>query len=200
MKLSLLIIKYISLPQFRFFYQILQFHLNKLFKPISLSPLYISALSPPNSLIIPPTLPTLPFKVCMYVCMTEFFCFIITGYFTSERMSRRNGPELELKLNLSPQRLHPRVESPAVADISSELCVSSKMNNDVDMTDAIEYSNSPEATSSLSSMVLVGCPRCLMYVMLSENDSKCSQCKSTVLLDFLHDTATTTTNVETRNS
>ncbi|CAI0391374.1 unnamed protein product [Linum tenue] len=36
-------------------------------------------------------------------------------------------------------------------------------------------------------MVLVGCPRCLMYVMLSEDDPKCPKCKSTVLLDFLHD-------------
>ncbi|CAN1306487.1 Protein GL2-INTERACTING REPRESSOR 1 [Linum perenne] len=33
-------------------------------------------------------------------------------------------------------------------------------------------------------MVLVGCPRCLMYVMLSEDDPKCPKCKSTVLLDF----------------
>ncbi|CBI30362.3 unnamed protein product, partial [Vitis vinifera] len=28
-------------------------------------------------------------------------------------------------------------------------------------------------------MVLVGCPRCLMYVMLSEDDPKCPKCKST---------------------
>ncbi|CAL9185611.1 unnamed protein product [Musa hybrid cultivar] len=39
---------------------------------------------------------------------------------------------------------------------------------------------SPEATS----MVLAGCPRCLMYVMLSEKDPKCPKCNSTVLLDF----------------
>ncbi|MBA0728992.1 hypothetical protein Golax_020658 [Gossypium laxum] len=117
-------------------------------------------------------------------------------------MSRRNGPKLELKLNLSPPRLNPLVESPRRAATLSPTsppssCVSSEMNNDVDMTDAIGYSNSPEATSS-SAMVLVGCPRCLMYVMLSKNDPKCPQCKSTVLLDFLHDTATTTTNAETR--
>ncbi|XP_078441474.1 uncharacterized protein LOC144711362 [Wolffia australiana] len=42
---------------------------------------------------------------------------------------------------------------------------------------------SPEATS----MMLVGCPRCLMYVMLSENEPKCPKCKSSVLLDFLND-------------
>ncbi|KAE8713169.1 hypothetical protein F3Y22_tig00110213pilonHSYRG00047 [Hibiscus syriacus] len=114
-------------------------------------------------------------------------------------MSRRNGPKLELKLNLSPPRLNPRVESPSreatVSPTSSpSSCVSS---HDVDMTDAVGYASSPDATSS--PMVLVGCPRCFMYVMLSENDPKCPKCKSTVLLDFLHDTATTA-NVKTRKS
>jgi hypothetical protein len=40
-------------------------------------------------------------------------------------------------------------------------------------------SNSPDA-----SMIVVGCPRCMMYVMLSEQDQKCPKCKSTVLVDF----------------
>ncbi|XWS66607.1 hypothetical protein CRYUN_Cryun05aG0214500 [Craigia yunnanensis] len=112
-------------------------------------------------------------------------------------MSRRNGPKLELKLNLSPPRLNPRVQSPSRSATVSPTsppssCVSSEMNQDVD-TSTVRYSSSPEATS----MFLVGCPRCLMYVMLSEDDPKCPKCKSTVLLDFLHDTATTTT-VKTR--
>ncbi|OEL29784.1 hypothetical protein BAE44_0009201 [Dichanthelium oligosanthes] len=36
-------------------------------------------------------------------------------------------------------------------------------------------------------MVVVGCPRCLMYVMLSgeEQQPKCPRCKSPVLLHFL---------------
>ncbi|KAG0481052.1 hypothetical protein HPP92_011910 [Vanilla planifolia] len=42
--------------------------------------------------------------------------------------------------------------------------------------------DSPEAKS----MVLAGCPRCLIYVMLSEEDPKCPNCKSNVLLDFHH--------------
>ncbi|WRX25031.1 hypothetical protein QQP08_017518 [Theobroma cacao] len=113
-------------------------------------------------------------------------------------MSRRNGPKLELKLNLSPPRINPRVESPSRSATVSPTsppssCVSSEMNQDVDAS--VRYSSSPEATS----MVLVGCPRCLMYVMLSEDDPKCPKCKSTVLLDFLHDTATTTT-IKTRKS
>ncbi|GMJ07140.1 hypothetical protein like AT3G11600 [Hibiscus trionum] len=97
-------------------------------------------------------------------------------------MSRRNGPKLELKLNISP----PRVESPGRSPtVSPSSCMSSEMIQDVD----VRYLSSPEATS----MVLVGCLRCLMYVMLSEDDPKCPKCKSAVLLDFLHDTATTTT-------
>ncbi|KAL9373957.1 hypothetical protein Peur_033577 [Populus x canadensis] len=115
-------------------------------------------------------------------------------------MSRRNGslPKLDLKLNLSPPRVNPRVESPGRSATVSPTsppssCVSSEMSQD----DTLRYSSSPEATS----MVLVGCPRCLMYVMLSENDPKCPKCKSTWLLDFLHDNSnTTTTTMKTRKS
>ncbi|KAK8554027.1 hypothetical protein V6N13_072948 [Hibiscus sabdariffa] len=112
-------------------------------------------------------------------------------------MSRRNGPKLGLKLKLSPSRVNPRVESPSRSATVSPTsppssCVSSEMDQDVD-TGNVRYLISPESTS----MVLVGCPRCLMYVMLSEDDPKCPKCKSAVLLDFLHDTATTT-NINTR--
>ncbi|MED6184575.1 Protein GL2-INTERACTING REPRESSOR 1 [Stylosanthes scabra] len=110
-------------------------------------------------------------------------------------MSRRNGPKLDLKLNLSPPRAdRRRLESPTRSTTASPTsppssCVSSELNQEDNSN--LRYSNSPEATS----MVLVGCPRCLMYVMLSEDDPKCPKCKSTVLLDFLHDNSTTTTNV-----
>ncbi|KAI3855168.1 hypothetical protein MKX03_021521 [Papaver bracteatum] len=114
----------------------------------------------------------------------------------SRRMSRHGkGPRLDLKLNLSPPRVNnitnPRqVESPnhnrrsgnSSPTSPPSSCVSSENSND----DTLRYSSSPEATS----MVLVGCPRCLMYVMLSEEDPKCPKCKSTVLLDFLHDNTT----------
>ncbi|KAK4419435.1 protein salt-induced and EIN3/EIL1-dependent 1 [Sesamum alatum] len=92
-------------------------------------------------------------------------------------MSRRNGPRLDLKLNLSPPRANrPRVESPTRSSTVSppSSCVSSEQD---------ESSTSPEATS----MMLVGCPRCLMYVMLAEEDPRCPKCKSTVLLDFVRD-------------
>ncbi|KAM7270339.1 hypothetical protein ACFE04_029553 [Oxalis oulophora] len=115
-------------------------------------------------------------------------------------MSRRNGSKLDLKLNLSPPRGSRNIvnqspnNSPAVSPTSPpSSCVSSEMNAQDDNNR--RYSSSPEATS----MVLVGCPRCLMYVMLSEDDPKCPKCKSTVLLDFLHDNTTTTT-VKTRRN
>ncbi|CAI0391219.1 unnamed protein product [Linum tenue] len=94
-------------------------------------------------------------------------------------MSRRNNnPKLELKLNLSPpsrMRLESSPSRSATVSPTSppSSCVSSELNQDSD--------------SEATSMVLVGCPRCLMYVMLSEDDPKCPKCKSTVLLDFLHD-------------
>ncbi|XP_038905681.1 uncharacterized protein LOC120091651 [Benincasa hispida] len=107
-------------------------------------------------------------------------------------MSRRSSgsvPKLELKLNLSPPRPHPLASSPSRSATVSPTsppssCVSSELNQD-DGGASLRYSSSPEATS----MVLVGCPRCLMYVMLSENEPKCPKCKSSVLLDFLHDGA-----------
>ncbi|KAE9585361.1 hypothetical protein Lal_00017799 [Lupinus albus] len=97
-------------------------------------------------------------------------------------MSSLNGsrPKLDLKVNLSPPRAeHHRgglAWSPTPSSTVSPptSCVSSDDNR---------YSNSPEATS----IVLVGCPRCLMYVMLSQEDPKCPKCKNTVLVDFLHD-------------
>ena len=100
-------------------------------------------------------------------------------------MKRKANPPLDLKLNLSPPpppRANPEVESPKLSAASSEVsprssCVSMEVSSEE------QQLNSPEA----SSMVLVGCPRCLMYVMLSEVDRKCPKCKSTVLLDFLND-------------
>ncbi|KAL6559143.1 hypothetical protein OROHE_006512 [Orobanche hederae] len=95
-------------------------------------------------------------------------------------MSRRNGPKLDLKLNLSPPRTsRPRVEHPASPTSPQTSCVSLELNH---QEESHRYSSSPEATS----MMLVGCPRCLMYVMLSEEDPRCPKCKSTVLLDVNH--------------
>lgn len=96
-----------------------------------------------------------------------------------------SNPKLELKLNLSPPRRqaespHESVSSAEVSPRSS--CVSRETSPDD--SGLLRYSSSPESSSS---MMLVGCPRCLMYVMLLEDDPKCPKCKSTVLLDFMHE-------------
>ncbi|KAE8725141.1 hypothetical protein F3Y22_tig00009009pilonHSYRG00127 [Hibiscus syriacus] len=104
-------------------------------------------------------------------------------------MSHGNGPRLELKLNLSPPRDNPGGESPTAATSPPSSCVSSEMNQ---LLEVDSSSTSLDAVAvETETMLLVGCPRCLMYVMLSGNDPKCPKCKSTVLLDFLHDITTT---------
>ncbi|PKA58323.1 hypothetical protein AXF42_Ash013829 [Apostasia shenzhenica] len=101
-------------------------------------------------------------------------------------MSRSSGktPKPELRLNLTrggPSRIvagGDQAQSPKRSSTSSSSpssCVSSE-------NDQKAAQNSPEAKS----MVLAGCPRCLIYVMLSDEDPKCPRCKSTVLLDFHH--------------
>ncbi|XWS52808.1 hypothetical protein CRYUN_Cryun11dG0103900 [Craigia yunnanensis] len=100
-------------------------------------------------------------------------------------MSRRaNSPKPDLRLNLSPPRANQQVGLPNTSVSFREMspessCVSSEPDDSM-MT---QYTSSPEATS----MALVGCPRCLMYVLLSEVDPKCPRCKSTVFLDFLNE-------------
>nr|XP_043612222.1 protein GL2-INTERACTING REPRESSOR 1-like [Erigeron canadensis]XP_043612223.1 protein GL2-INTERACTING REPRESSOR 1-like [Erigeron canadensis] len=109
-------------------------------------------------------------------------------------MSRRNGgggPKLDLKLNLSPptRRRPIMIESPnESATVSpTNSCLSSELVHD---ETGLHYSTSPEATS----MMLVGCPRCLMYIMLSEEYPKCPKCKSTVLLDVVQNNVKKTKN------
>ncbi|KAK8588761.1 hypothetical protein V6N13_087658 [Hibiscus sabdariffa] len=109
-------------------------------------------------------------------------------------MSRGNGPELELKLNLSPPRVDPGVESPTVVTSPPSSCVSLEMNQLQEVESSSSSSDATAAVAVTETMLLVGCPRCLMYVMLSENDPKCPKCKSTVLLHFLQHIATFNNN------
>ncbi|CAO2841059.1 unnamed protein product [Amaranthus hypochondriacus] len=96
--------------------------------------------------------------------------------------SNNNEEELELKLNLSATTTRVVRRQRRMSTSSSEQEESeSPTRSCVSSEESLKYSSSPEATS----MVLVGCPRCLMYVMLSEADPRCPKCKSTVLLDFL---------------
>ncbi|CAK7329146.1 unnamed protein product [Dovyalis caffra] len=109
-------------------------------------------------------------------------------------MSQRgNSPMLDLKLNLSPPRPNQQVESPnaSVSNSSFEMSAeSSCVSSEPEDMSTVNYPSSPDTTP----MLLVGCPRCLMYVMLSEVDPRCPKCKSTVLLDFLREENTKKTN------
>ncbi|KAI4334195.1 hypothetical protein L6164_018914 [Bauhinia variegata] len=123
----------------------------------------------------------------------------------------RGSSRMELRLNLSPHPAPTREQanSSSLADQSPDQFSTSSI---------LSYSSEATATEgsipSVSSVVeenhlelqqqhhnehehanmvtremhLVGCPRCLMYVMLSEvdTDPKCPKCNNTVLLDFLN--------------
>ncbi|KAM0946214.1 hypothetical protein DsansV1_C09g0092611 [Dioscorea sansibarensis] len=101
------------------------------------------------------------------------------------------SPKLGLKLNRSPPRRRsvgpsrereghnsPNKSSPMSPRSPQSSCLSSESDQGMK-----HYSSSPEIVS----MVLAGCSRCLIYVMVSEEDPKCPKCKSLVLLDFLND-------------
>ncbi|BAT92107.1 hypothetical protein LR48_Vigan05g165400 [Vigna angularis] len=96
---------------------------------------------------------------------------------------RGRSANVEFELSLSP----PTTANSSLANpssSSSSLCL---------------YSSDPESCVSsetneeIRSMLLVGCLRCLMYVLFTKDDPnpKCPRCKSTVLLHFLNNSQNT---------
>ncbi|URD82700.1 hypothetical protein MUK42_02448 [Musa troglodytarum] len=102
------------------------------------------------------------------------------------RMSRRSGhgesQKLDLKLNLA---------LPTRGDTSRRMATTGGDDSPRGSSSPSSCLSSEADSPEGPSMVLAGCPRCLMYVMLPGDDPKCPKCKSAVLLDFLHDTTTT---------
>ncbi|GJM85176.1 hypothetical protein PR202_ga01604 [Eleusine coracana subsp. coracana] len=105
----------------------------------------------------------------------------------SRGRSGGRGLDLKLNLNLSPppppaaRRGAARTAASSDEESSSpSSCLSSE--GEREQGHGLQWSDSPEATP----MVLAACPRCLMYVMLSETDPRCPRCLNPVLLDFLH--------------
>ncbi|XP_028808261.1 uncharacterized protein LOC114762839 [Neltuma alba] len=94
----------------------------------------------------------------------------------------RRSPRLDLRLNLSP------------VNSSSEIVTWSNNSSEttVEGSSCVSWEAENESVETRS-MQLVGCRRCLMYVLLSDVDPKCPKCKSTVLLDFLNDDTSSTT-------
>ncbi|EMS53143.1 hypothetical protein CFC21_017327 [Triticum aestivum] len=106
----------------------------------------------------------------------------------SNRKSSSKG--LDLKLNLSlPARGDSSNRVMADEESSPSSCLSSENEH------GLQWSNSPEATS----MVLAACPRCFIYVMLPQDDPRCPQCKSPVLLDFLQDSGNNNNNTNSNS-
>uniref|UniRef100_A0ACD5UAS1 Uncharacterized protein n=1 Tax=Avena sativa TaxID=4498 RepID=A0ACD5UAS1_AVESA len=105
----------------------------------------------------------------------------------SRSNKRSSSKGLDLKLNLSLPTRGNSSNNRAMAndeESSPSSCLSSESEH------GLQWSNSPEATS----MVLAACPRCFIYVMLPQDDPRCPQCKSPVLLDFLQDNSTSSNN------
>ncbi|TKW39540.1 hypothetical protein SEVIR_1G185600v4 [Setaria viridis] len=106
-----------------------------------------------------------------------------------QRQSGMSRGGLDLKLHLSPPAAAAAASPASSSDeewssSSPSSCLSSEGEREPPQRGhhGLQWSDSPEATS----MVLAACPRCLMYVMLSEADPRCPRCRSPVLLDFLH--------------
>ncbi|KAM3299061.1 hypothetical protein ACQJBY_040515 [Aegilops geniculata] len=57
-------------------------------------------------------------------------------------------------------------------------------------------SSDEEEVAAAKAMVVAGCPRCLMYVMLSSEPPRCPRCNSPVLLQFLHGADADTANAD----
>jgi hypothetical protein len=118
------------------------------------------------------------------------------------RMSRNNGKasKLEfLRLGLSRARgggssttTRPggdnsnRTSSPRRVSSSSS-STASPPSSCVSSEGSPEAAAPPGGGGAAPTMVLAGCPRCMMYVMLSREDPRCPRCLSAVLLDFNDD-------------
>ncbi|ESW22036.1 hypothetical protein PHAVU_005G121300 [Phaseolus vulgaris] len=99
-------------------------------------------------------------------------------------MCKRKSPGLNLKVpsrTTSPEfSSSSSGEWPELSCSSSSSSVSYSPKISLEEEEKVDGANAPEAKA----MDLVGCPRCFMYVMLSEKDPKCPKCNSTVFLEF----------------
>ncbi|KAJ9178676.1 hypothetical protein P3X46_010541 [Hevea brasiliensis] len=94
-----------------------------------------------------------------------------------------NSPKLDLKLNLSP----PSANSDAAESGTSSSEMSPK-SSCVSLESVPEMSNYASSLET-SSMMLVDCPRCLMYVMLLDVNPKCPSARAQSCLMFSATTA-----------
>ncbi|ONM36223.1 uncharacterized protein [Zea mays] len=111
-------------------------------------------------------------------------------------MSRNNGKASKLELlrmGLSRARGGPSATarpggdsgSNGRATTSPRRVSSSSSSTASPPSSCVSSEGSPDAAAAAPApMVLAGCPRCMMYVMLSREDPRCPRCHNAVLLDF----------------
>lgn len=123
-------------------------------------------------------------------------------------MGSRSGPKLDVVLGL-PQRtgraaelgpprrtgraaqLGPPRRTVRAADVqqpkspsSDEETGSASLSSCVSTEGEEEAAAAGEEEEEVTSMVVVGCPRCFLYVMVAETNPRCPQCKSSNLLNL----------------
>ncbi|KAJ1440701.1 hypothetical protein SESBI_01771 [Sesbania bispinosa] len=69
--------------------------------------------------------------------------------------------------------------------LSSTSSISCSSDMTCEFSSAFKGKAEEDTPVIMKSMLLVRCPRCFVYVMSSEEDPKCPQCKSTSFYDIL---------------
>ncbi|KGN48041.1 hypothetical protein Csa_002820 [Cucumis sativus] len=100
------------------------------------------------------------------------------------KRSRSSEAEVELRVNLN--------RSPTASSSSSSVSTfdgSGSGSSEISVGNSCLSCEGEEHGGRLEeiitrSMMLVGCPGCFMYVMLTEKSSQCPKCKNNVFLDF----------------
>ncbi|KAK9283113.1 hypothetical protein L1049_011344 [Liquidambar formosana] len=92
--------------------------------------------------------------------------------------------DFDLNLKLSPPRLNdPKDDSVNGSSSSLSSFQSSCMSLDLNINEPPQDIDLPE----MSSLIVMGCTRCLMYVMVPKMEPQCPKCKSDVLLDIFRE-------------
>ncbi|XVF00031.1 hypothetical protein REPUB_Repub03eG0251200 [Reevesia pubescens] len=90
---------------------------------------------------------------------------------------------LDLNLRLTPLGLHQNdhLSSNQYSELSSTSTSSCKPFNLDSSSEEVEFSDTKFEEPSL---ILMGCSRCLIYVMVSEINPKCPNCNTSILIDI----------------
>ncbi|GAV81597.1 hypothetical protein CFOL_v3_25051 [Cephalotus follicularis] len=90
---------------------------------------------------------------------------------------------LDLNLKLSTPTVYYEDETSNRSDISTPLSQQSCMSSDLSSNKNLEDTNKVQ----VSSLILMGCSQCIIYVMVPEADPICPKCNSSILIDIFRD-------------